>query len=91
MHDRLAAAQARIAWAEVMVDQFGHVQPAPGIPLVGISGGVARVQAPDGMLAQELTLRKPGLLRELNRRLIGRPGAGAPVVDLRVTVGRRAR
>lgn len=88
--ERLAAAQAGIAWGEVLLDEFGHVQPAPGSRLVSVSRGVARVEVADGMLAQELMLRRPRLLRGLNRRLHDRPGGGPPIVELRVSVNRRA-
>ena len=89
--DRLAAAQARIAWGEVLLDEFGHVQPTPGSSLVSLERGIARVEAPDSMLAQELTLRRDRILRGLNRRLHERPGGGPPIVDLRVSVARRPR
>ena len=87
----LAAAQARIAWGEVLLDEFGHVQPTPGSALVSLARGVARIEAPDSMLAQELTLRRERLLRGLNRRLHERPGGGPPIVELRVAVARRPR
>ena len=89
--ERLAAAQARIAWGEVLLDEFGHVQPAPGGTLVSVTRGVARVEVPDSMLAQELVLRRERLLRGLNRRLHERPGGGPPLVDIRVSVTRRSR
>ena len=89
--DRLAAAQARIAWGEVLLDEFGHVQPAPGSSLVSVVRGVARIEVPDSMLAQELSLRRERILRGLNRRLHERPGGGPPIVDMRVSVARRSR
>ncbi|MDQ3879747.1 MAG: DUF721 domain-containing protein [Chloroflexota bacterium] len=89
--ERLAEAQARIAWGEVLLEEFGHAQPSPGSRLVGVERGVAGVEVADAMLAQEITLRKRRLLHALNARLSDRPGAGGPVVELRVRVNRRAR
>ena len=88
--DRLAAAQARIAWDEVVVEELGLIDGMTSA-LVGLNHGVGSVEASDAMLAQELSLRKPGLLRRLNARLRDRPASGAPVVELRVRVNRRLR
>ncbi|MFN2484548.1 MAG: DciA family protein [Candidatus Limnocylindria bacterium] len=87
--NRLAAAQARIAWDEVVVEELGDAREMPASALVGLARGVASVEVADAMLAQELRLRKPGILRRLNARLRDRPGSGAPVVELRIRVNRR--
>lgn len=86
--ERLATAQARIAWSELMAElgftEFGTAR------LVHLRGGIASVEATDPMLGQELSLRRDRLLQQLNQRMRGRPAA-RPVLELRVSVNRRAR
>lgn len=86
--ERLASAQAGIAWTELMEElgftQFGATR------LVQLRGGVASVEVADPMLAQELSLRRDRLVRQLNQRMRGRPAA-RPVLELRVAINRRSR
>ena len=86
--ERLATAQARIAWGELM-DELGFTQFG-ATRLVALRGGVASVEAADPMLGQELSLRRDRLVQQLNQRMRGRPAA-RPVLELRLAVSRRAR
>ena len=86
--ERLATAQARIAWTELM-EELGFARIA-ATRLVSLRDGVAQVETADPMLAQELSLRRDGLARQLNQRMRGRPAA-RPVLQLRVSVARRSR
>ena len=86
--EALARAQARLAWQEVIAE-VGLGGGGMFSRLIALRGGIADVDASDGMLAQELTLRRDGLLRELNARPRRRPSAGPPIRAIRVTVARR--
>ena len=86
--DALARAQARPAWQEVIAD-LGLGGGGLFSRLMALREGIADVDASDGMLAQELTLRRDRLLRDLNARLRRRPGAGPPIRAIRVAVARR--
>ena len=71
-------------FGELGLERIGAAQ------LVRLRDGVASIEASDSLLAQELGLRRATLVQQLNRRLRGRPGA-RPVLDARVSVGRRYR
>ena len=86
--ERLATAQARIAWSELM-DELGFASIG-ATHLVTLRDGVASVEATEPMLGQELSLRREVLVRQLNQRMRGRPAA-RPVLELRVSVRRRPR
>jgi hypothetical protein len=83
----LAAAQVRVAWAELMAE--ARLERGPLSSRVSrVTGGTVHVEASDPMLAQELTLRADALAWALNERMKGRPGATILVRRLAVTVGR---
>jgi hypothetical protein len=85
---QLALAQARIAWDEV-VEAAGLQQPPLTSRLVDVSDdGVARIEASESILAQELTLRGEALVWGVNRQMAGRPGATIELHRLAVSVGR---
>lgn len=84
--EQLALAQARLAWQEA-VAAAGLARGGLSSRLVGLSNGVARVEASESILAQELTLRSDGLLRDANRRMRGRPGATIELRRLVISVG----
>jgi len=56
--------------------------------LISVSGGVARVEASEAILAQELTLRSAELLAAANAAMRGRPGATMVLQRVAVSVGR---
>lgn len=72
--DQLALAQARLAWLEVVGDA-GLAPEGMWSRLVSLSNGVATVAASEPMLAAELKLRGDQLVRAVNDRQRGRPGA----------------
>jgi Dna[CI] antecedent, DciA len=88
--DELAQAQARLAWQEAVAGA-GLAIGELSSRLVRVANGTAQVEASEPILAQELTLRADPLLREVNRRMAGRPGATIVVRRLAISVGRGER
>ncbi|HET8586854.1 MAG TPA: hypothetical protein VFM74_03170 [Candidatus Limnocylindria bacterium] len=85
---QLALAQARLAWREV-VTAAGLEQATLSSRLVDVNDqGVARVEASESILAQELTLRGEALVWAVNRQMAGRPGATIELRSLAVSAGR---
>ncbi|HEY7737484.1 MAG TPA: hypothetical protein VIC63_00415 [Candidatus Limnocylindria bacterium] len=72
--DQLALAQARLAWQEAVGDA-GLAPEGMWSRLVTVSNGVGAVTASEPMLAAELKLRGDQLVRAVNERQRGRPGA----------------
>jgi hypothetical protein len=87
--EQLALAQVRLAWAEVMAEAGLDRGPLSS-RVTRVTGGTAHVDASDGMLAQELTLRAEGLVWAVNERMRGRPGATIELRRVAVSVGRGA-
>jgi hypothetical protein len=87
--EQLALAQVRLAWAEVMAEAGLDRGPLSS-RVTRVTGGTAHVDASDGMLAQELTLRAEGLVWAVNQRMRGRPGATIELRRVAVSVGRGA-
>lgn len=85
--EQLAIAQARLAWEETMV-AAGLSRGGMSSRLTRLSNGTAHVEASEPILAQELTLRSDGLVRAVNRRMSGRPGATMELRRLVISVGR---
>jgi hypothetical protein len=85
--EQLALAQARLAWAEV-ANESGLERGPLHSRLVAVDGSVARIEASDAILAQELTLRADALVWALNERMRGRPGATIVLRRMAVSVGR---
>jgi len=85
--EALALAQARLAWQEV-VAAAGLARGGLSSRLVAVSGGTARVEASEPILAQELTLRADALTRAVNQRMRGRPGATIELRGVAISVGR---
>jgi Dna[CI] antecedent, DciA len=84
--EQLALAQVRLAWSEVMAE--AHLERGPFTSRVTrVTGGTAHVLASDPTLAQELSLRREGLVWSVNRRMRGRPGATIELRTLAVSVG----
>lgn len=83
--DQLALAQARLAWLEAVGDA-GLAPEGMWSRLVGVSNGVGSVTASEPMLAAELKLRGDQLVRAVNDRQRGRPGALYELRSLTVTV-----
>jgi hypothetical protein len=84
--EALALAQARLAWQET-VASAGLARGTLTSRLVGVSGGTARVEASEPILAQELTLRAEALTHAVNKRMRGRPGATIVLRGLAISVG----
>lgn len=84
--EQLAQAQARVAWAEVTA-AAGLQRGTLGSRLLAVRDGVARVEASEAILAQELRLRADALVWALNRQMRGRPGATIEVRRLAISVG----
>lgn len=85
--EQLALAQVRLAWAEVVSE--ARLERGPLTSRVRrVTGGTAHVEASDPMLAQELTLRRDALVRSVNQRMSGRPGATIVLIGMAVSVGR---
>lgn len=85
---QLALAQVRLAWHEVVV-AGGLEQGTLSSRLVDVNdAGVARVEASESILAQELTLRADALVWAVNRQMDGRPGATIRLGRLAVSVNR---
>ena len=55
--------------------------------LLRVVNGTAQVEASEPILAQELTLRADLLVRNVNQRMAGRPGATMLIDRLSVSVG----
>ncbi|HEY7452256.1 MAG TPA: hypothetical protein VIA02_07050 [Candidatus Limnocylindria bacterium] len=83
--EQLALAQARLAWLEVVADA-GLAPEGMWSRLVSIGNGVAGVTASEPMLAAELKLRGDQLVRAVNERQRGRPGALYQLRSITVTV-----
>ena len=88
--EQLASAQLRLAWQEPVSDA-GLDRGGLNSWLVRQSNGTGYVEASEGILAQELTLRADALVASVNRRLAGRPGATIELRRLAISVGRGAR
>ncbi len=84
---QLALAQVRVAWQET-VAAAGLDRGGMSSRVVTVSAGTARVEASDGMLAQELTLRAEALVWAVNQAMRGRPGATIELRRVAVSVGR---
>lgn len=85
--EQLATAQLRLAWQEA-VAAAGLSRSGLSSHLVGHSNGTGRIEASESILAQELTLRADQLVRAVNDRLRGRPGATMELRRLVISVGR---
>ena len=85
--DQLALAQARLAWEET-VTAAGLARQGMASRLVRVKNGTGHVEASEPILAQELTLRASQLLKDVNRRMRGRPGATIELHQLAISVGR---
>lgn len=72
--EQLALAQARLAWIEAVGDA-GLAPEGMWSRLTAVNNGVATVVASEPMLAAELKLRADQLVRAVNERQRGRPGA----------------
>jgi hypothetical protein len=88
--EQLALAQARLAWSETVVDA-GLTRSGLESRLVRVANGTGHVEASEPILAQELTLRSDRLLRGVNERMHGRPGATIELRRLAISVGRFRR
>jgi len=86
--EQLALAQARLAWQET-VGQAGLDRGGMASRIKRLSNGTAQVEASEPILAQELTLRADVLVRAVNERMRGRPGATMELRRLVISVGRR--
>ena len=84
--EALALAQVRLAWQET-VASAALARGTLTSRLVGVSGGTARVEASEPILAQELTLRAEALTHAVNERMRGRPGATIVLRGLAISVG----
>lgn len=85
--EQLALAQARLAWTETL-EAARLNRPGMASRLVGVRAGIGLVEASEAILAQELRLRAGPLVRALNERMRGRPGATIELRGLAVSVGR---
>jgi hypothetical protein len=85
--EQLAVAQLRLAWQEA-VAAAGLNRGGLSSRLIRQSNGVGHVEASESILAQELTLRSDALVRAVNQRLRGRPGATIELKRLVISVGR---
>ena len=88
--EQLATAQLRLAWQET-VDAAGLTRGTLSSHLVSHANGVARIEASEAILAQELTLRSEALVYGVNQRQHGRPGATIELRRLAISVGRGGR
>lgn len=84
--EQLAIAQARLAWEET-VGAAGLARGGFSSSLTRLSNGTAHVEASEPILAQELTLRSDALVRAVNERMRGRPGATIELRRLAISVG----
>lgn len=85
--EQLALAQARLAWQETVSDA-GLAREGLVSRLVRVANGTGQVEASEPILAQELTLRSAALVRAVNERMHGRPGATIELRQLAISVGR---
>ena len=85
--EQLATAQLRLAWQETVSDA-GLARAGLSSRLVSQANGVGHVEASEAILAQELTLRADALVRAVNQRQRGRPGATIELRRLAISVGR---
>lgn len=85
--EQLALAQTRLAWAET-VAAAGLQRAGLESRLVRVANGTGHVEASEPILAQELTLRSDALVRAVNQRMRGRPGATIELRRLAISVGR---
>jgi hypothetical protein len=85
--EQLALAQVRLAWAET-VAAAGLSRGGLESRLVRVTNGTGYVQASEPILAQELTLRADRLVRGVNQRMRGRPGATIELRRVAISVGR---
>ncbi len=77
LEDQLEQARAAAAWLRIVAE---HVPAAAGsCRLTGLSQGVATIEADEPIVAQEIRLRSPELLRAL------RNATAAPVRQVRIT------
>jgi hypothetical protein len=88
--EQLATAQLRLAWQET-VTEAGLAQPGLSSRLVRQANGIGHVEASESILAQDLTLRADALVRAVNQRMRGRPGATIELRRLVISVGRSWR
>lgn len=88
--EQLALAQVRLAWAET-VNAAGLARGGLESRLVRVVNGTGHVEASEAILAQELGLRSDVLLRTVNDRMRGRPGATIELRGLAISVGRDRR
>jgi hypothetical protein len=88
--EQLALAQLRLAWQEAVADA-GLARGGLSSRLVRQSNGTGHVEASEAILAQELTLRSAALVRAVNQRLRGRPGATIELRQLTISVGHPRR
>jgi hypothetical protein len=86
--EQLALAQARLAWEET-VARAGLDRGGMASRITRLANGTAQVEASEPILAQELTLRADALVRAVNDRMRGRPGATMELRRLVISVGRR--
>jgi hypothetical protein len=85
--EQLALAQVRVAWDEA-VAAAGLDRGGMSSRVTAVRDGEAHVEASEGILAQELTLRADALIWTVNQRMHGRPGATIVLSRLAVSVGR---
>jgi hypothetical protein len=85
--EQLAMAQARLAWDETVAGA-GLARGGMSSRITRLSNGSAHVEASEPILAQELTLRADALVRAVNQRMRGRPGATMELRRLVISVGR---
>ena len=84
--EQIALAQTRLAWQETMTSA-GLDRGGITSRLLRVVNGTAQVEASEPILAQELTLRADLLVRNVNQRMAGRPGATMLIDRLSVSVG----
>jgi hypothetical protein len=85
--EQLALAQLRLAWEETVRDA-GLQRGGLSSRVVSEADGIARVEASEPILAQEIGLRADALVWAVNERMRGRPGATIVLHRLAVSVGR---
>ncbi len=83
--EQLGLAQARLAWHEVVGDA-GLAPEGMWSRVITVSNGVAAVVASEPILAAELKLRGDQLVRAVNERQQGRPGALYELRSITVSV-----
>ena len=86
--EQLALAQARLAWEETLA-AANLARPGMESRLVGVRAGIGQIEASEAILAQELRLRAAPLVRAVNARMSGRPGATIELRGLNVSVARQ--